>query len=105
MTVTFLFLLVKIAKLLGDRKCKPEKLYAPEVTGSGRAEEEEPAGCELSLALSLPHPTSHRSDSSSTSGISEAFSSYSRSNFKDCSGFSTGKRDINLDLSIAFCGA
>ncbi|KAJ6771767.1 MYB-LIKE DNA-BINDING DOMAIN SHAQKYF CLASS PROTEIN [Salix koriyanagi] len=96
---------LKIAKLLGDRKCRPEKLYAPEVTGSGRAEDEEPAGCELSLALSLPHPTSHRSDSSSTSGISEAFSSYSRSNFKDCSGFSTGKRDINLDLSIAFCGA
>ncbi|KAF9673835.1 hypothetical protein SADUNF_Sadunf10G0065200 [Salix dunnii] len=95
---------LKIAKL-GDRKCKPEKLHASEVTGRGRAEDEEPVGCELSLALSLPHPTSHRSDSSSTSGISEAFSSYSRSNFKDCSGFSTGKRDINLDLSIAFCGA
>lgn len=98
------FLFLKIAKLEG-RKCKPEKLFTPEVTGSGRAEDEEPVDCELSLALSLPQPSSHRSDSSSTSEISEAFSSYSRSNFKDCSGFSTGKRDINLDLSIALCGA
>ncbi|KAG6757571.1 hypothetical protein POTOM_037887 [Populus tomentosa] len=95
---------LKIAKLEG-RKCKPEKSHAPEVTGSGRVEDEEPVDCALSLALSLPQPSSHRSDSSSTSEISEAFSSYSRSNFKDCSGFSTGKRDINLDLSIALCGA
>ncbi|KAL9389746.1 hypothetical protein Peur_018351 [Populus x canadensis] len=96
---------LKIAKLEG-RKGKPEKLlFTPEVTGSGRAEDGEPVDCELSLALSLPQPSSHRSDSSSTSEISEAFSSYSRSNFKDCSGFSTGKRDINLDLSIALCGA
>ncbi|CAK7326889.1 unnamed protein product [Dovyalis caffra] len=95
---------LKVAKL-EDGKCKPEKMHKPEVSGSGRAEHEESGGCELSLTLSLPHHSSQRSNASSTSEISEAFSSYSRSNLKDCSGFSTGKRDINLDLSIALCGA
>ncbi|XP_011025033.1 PREDICTED: putative Myb family transcription factor At1g14600 [Populus euphratica] len=96
--------LVKIAEL-EDRMCKPGKVYKSEVTESERAEDEEPGVCELSLALSLPHPSSQRSNASSTSEISETFSSYSRSNLKDCSGFSTGKRDINLDLSINLCGA
>ncbi|KAG6766027.1 hypothetical protein POTOM_030092 [Populus tomentosa] len=94
----------KIAKL-EDRMCKPGKVYKSEVTESERAEDEEPGVCELSLALSLPPPSSQRSNASSTSEISETFSSYSRSNLTDCSGFSTGKRDINLDLSIALCGA
>jgi len=85
--------------------CKPGKVYKSEVTESERAEDEEPGVCELSLALSLPLPSSQRSNASSTSKISETFSSYSRSNLKDCSGFSSGKRDINLDLSIALCGA
>ncbi|KAJ6768881.1 MYB FAMILY TRANSCRIPTION FACTOR PHL7-LIKE [Salix koriyanagi] len=88
--------LLEIAKL-EDRKCKPGKMYSSEDTESGSAEDEEPGGCELSLAPPLPHP--------STSEINETFSSYSRSNFRDCSGFSNGKRDINLDLSIALCGA
>ena len=74
----------------------------------GDAEEEEGDGCELSLSLSLQyHPSSQRSNTSSTSEISssEAFSSYSRSNYKDCWGSSSStKPSIYLDLSIALCG-
>ncbi|OMO60762.1 hypothetical protein CCACVL1_23887 [Corchorus capsularis] len=70
-------------------------------------------GCELSLSLSLLHPLSQRSNTntntSCTSEISssEAFSSYSRSNYKDFSGTSSSsarRSSINLDLSIALCG-
>ncbi|KAE8076438.1 hypothetical protein FH972_015090 [Carpinus fangiana] len=68
------------------------------------AAEEGGGGCELSLSLSLPNPSSHRSNASnSMSEMSEAISSYSRSNYKDCS-TSSGKRAINLDLSVALCG-
>ncbi|KAL0326781.1 UNVERIFIED_CONTAM: putative Myb family transcription factor [Sesamum angustifolium] len=57
-------------------------------------------GCELSLSLSLHHhPSFQRSNVSSTSEISEAISSYSRSNS------SQGLHELNLDLSIALCGA
>ena len=80
-------------------------MYSSEVTESLSAEDEEPGGCELSLALPLPHPSAQRSNASSTSEISGTFSSYSRANLKDCSGFSNGNLDINLDLSIALCGA
>ncbi|KDP38204.1 hypothetical protein JCGZ_04847 [Jatropha curcas] len=95
---------LKIAKL-DHSKCKSDaEICKPdEATGSGRAQEEEGGGCcELSLSLSLPHLPSQRSNASSTSEISEAVSSYSA--LKDCSGSSTGKRSINLDLSIALCG-
>ncbi|XWS34396.1 hypothetical protein CRYUN_Cryun21dG0035300 [Craigia yunnanensis] len=69
-------------------------------------DEEESGGCELSLSLSLQyHPSSQRSNTSSTSESSEAFSSYSRSNYKDCWGSSSSTEpSINLDLSIALCG-
>ncbi|KAL0372806.1 UNVERIFIED_CONTAM: putative Myb family transcription factor [Sesamum calycinum] len=57
-------------------------------------------GCELSLSLSLHHhPSFQRSNVSSTSEISEAISSYSRSNS------SQGLHELNLDLSIALCDA
>ncbi|XVE85538.1 hypothetical protein DITRI_Ditri17bG0098200 [Diplodiscus trichospermus] len=74
----------------------------------GHDGDEEGGGCDLSLSLSLQcHLSSQRSNASSTSEISssEAFSSYSRSNFKDCSGSSSSTHcSINLDLSIALCG-
>ncbi|KAF2316645.1 hypothetical protein GH714_041986 [Hevea brasiliensis] len=91
---------LKIAKLQ-QGECKPAgQMWKPDATRSGRTEDEEGGGCcELSLSLSLPHP------SSCTSEMSEAFSSsVSRYTFKDCSGSSSGKRNINLDLSIALCG-
>ncbi|PIN13298.1 hypothetical protein CDL12_14083 [Handroanthus impetiginosus] len=60
-------------------------------------------GCELSLSLSLPlhhHPNSfQRSNVSSASEISEAISSYSKSSS------SQQLDELNLDLSIALCGA
>ncbi|KAI3453229.1 hypothetical protein Pfo_009892 [Paulownia fortunei] len=56
-------------------------------------------GCELSLSLPLHHPSFQRSNVSSTSEISEAISSYSRSNS------SQEIHELNLDLSIALCGA
>ncbi|KAK2635649.1 hypothetical protein Ddye_030441 [Dipteronia dyeriana] len=68
--------------------------------GNGNVREEE----DLSLSLSLPlhHPSSQRSNASSTiSEMSEAVSSYSRSNFNDRFGYNN---NINLDLSIALCG-
>ncbi|GFY90939.1 homeodomain-like superfamily protein [Actinidia rufa] len=74
-------------------------------TDIAQAEDEVASGCGLSLSLSLHHPSAQRSNASSTSEISEAMSSYSRSNFNDCSGFSLSeKHSINLDLSIALCG-
>ncbi|OAY25406.1 myb family transcription factor MOF1 [Manihot esculenta] len=78
-----------------------------EASRSGRTEDEEGGDCcELSLLLSLPHASSQRSNASCTSEISEAFSSYvdNRSTLKECSGSSSGKHNINLDLSIALCG-
>lgn len=70
----------------------------------GQAEDEEADDFELSLGLSLPHPSSQRSNASSTSDIgAEAISLYSRSNAKDCFG-SSRRYNINLDLSIALCG-
>ncbi|KAI9169222.1 hypothetical protein LWI28_009076 [Acer negundo] len=70
--------------------------------GNGNVREEE----DLSLALSLHHPSSQRSNASSTiSEMSEAVSSYSRSNFKDSFGYNNNNNNnINLDLSIALCG-
>ncbi|XP_002521884.2 myb family transcription factor MOF1 [Ricinus communis] len=97
---------LKIPKVKYE-SCKPAAARMSkleEATGSGRAEDEEANGCELLLSLSLQHPSSQRSNASSASEISEAFSSYARTTFKDCSGSSSAKRNINLDLSIALCG-
>lgn len=82
-------------KHLSGGTCKGES--------NGRGNAREDGGCELSLALSLPHPCPQKSNASSTSEISEAVSSHSRSNYKDCS-TSSGNHSINLDLSIALCG-
>ncbi|KAK5833338.1 hypothetical protein F383_24858 [Gossypium arboreum] len=74
-------------------------------------------GCELSLSLSLSLQY-HNTSSTSETRSSEAFSSYLRSNYKDCWGSSststfssssssssvTRRSAINLDLSIALCG-
>ncbi|KAL3502170.1 hypothetical protein ACH5RR_036619 [Cinchona calisaya] len=61
---------------------------------------EEADDCGLSLSLSLHHPSTQISNVSSTSEISEAISSYSRS-FNDYSGSSLVQQTVNLDLSIA----
>ncbi|TYI29856.1 hypothetical protein ES332_A05G346200v1 [Gossypium tomentosum] len=83
-----------------------------------RSQEEDDGGgggCELSLSLSLQY---HNTSSTSETSSSEAFSSYLRSNYKDCWGSSststfssssssssvTRRSAINLDLSIALCG-
>ncbi|KAF8389619.1 hypothetical protein HHK36_024138 [Tetracentron sinense] len=66
-------------------------------------EEKEAGGCTLSLSLSL-HPSTQRRNASSTSEISEAISSSSRSNFRECLGISSKERNINLNLSISMCG-
>ncbi|KAI3831034.1 hypothetical protein MKX03_011641, partial [Papaver bracteatum] len=65
-------------------------------------EENETGDCTLSLSL---RPTIQRSNTSSTSDITDVFSS-SRLNFQDCSGSSSTttamkKQNLNLDLSIS----
>ncbi|XWS64015.1 hypothetical protein CRYUN_Cryun06bG0150500 [Craigia yunnanensis] len=102
--------LLKVAKVeVKDHKHAEEqdgKHFERNVRRSlGDEEEKEGSGCELSLSLSLQcHPSSRRSNTSSSSEISssEAFSSYS--NYKDYSGSSSIQRSLNLDLSIALCG-
>ncbi|XP_048318060.1 myb family transcription factor MOF1 [Ziziphus jujuba] len=93
---------LKVNKLR-DQNHEPEWRCNNETTTRAEAEDGEAGRCELSLSLSLHHPSSHRSNASS-SEVSEAISSYSKSNYKDCSSFSSGKRSINLDLSITLCG-
>ncbi|XP_027362484.1 two-component response regulator ARR2-like [Abrus precatorius] len=69
-----------------------------------RAEDEDIGGCELSLSIPLPgaHPSSHKSNASSASEISEAISlSPDYSNYVGCSNSSTLQNTINLDLSLA----
>ncbi|XP_038701480.1 myb family transcription factor MOF1-like [Tripterygium wilfordii] len=85
-----------------DHTFKAKAMCKPKNTGNRRVEGDEGnEGCELSLSLSLRHPfSSQRSNASSTSEISEAFSTDN----KDVSGFS-GQHSVNLDLSIALCGA
>eukprot|EP00268_Persea_americana_P066569 TRINITY_DN9079_c2_g1_i2.p1 TRINITY_DN9079_c2_g1~~TRINITY_DN9079_c2_g1_i2.p1 ORF type:complete len:336 (+),score=57.58 TRINITY_DN9079_c2_g1_i2:426-1433(+) len=63
---------------------------------------EEEAVDDLSLSLSF-NPT-QRSNASSMSENSEAISSLSKSDFKECSG-STPSNNINLDLSISVYGS
>lgn len=66
--------------------------------------DEEARGFGLSLSLSLQHPSTQRSNASSTSGVSETISSYFRPDLNHCSGSSSNQRHINLDLSISQCG-
>ncbi|XP_022734655.1 putative Myb family transcription factor At1g14600 [Durio zibethinus] len=98
---------LKVAKVKVEKYQKHAKEQdSKHVQGNVRDENE--GGCELSLSLSLHyHPSSNRSNTSSTSEISssEAFSSYSRSVYEDCWGSSSyTQHSINLDLSIALCG-
>ncbi|KAL8100651.1 uncharacterized protein LOC141693109 [Apium graveolens] len=59
--------------------------------------------CGLSLSLSLQHPSTQRSNASSTSDFSEAISSsYFKANLNNSFGSS---QELNLDLSISLCGA
>ncbi|KAI6677252.1 hypothetical protein NL676_038048 [Syzygium grande] len=63
-------------------------------------------GCELSLSLSLPmniQPSLQGSNVSSESGISEAISSTSSPKLSSFSSYE--EPCVNLDLSIALCGA
>ncbi|KAB1206081.1 hypothetical protein CJ030_MR7G009310 [Morella rubra] len=82
----------------------PQERTSKRENSGRRNGREEAGGCELSLSLSLPPPSSQRSNASSMSEISEAVSSFPWSNFKDCSSFSGKQRRLNLDLSIALCG-
>ncbi|XVF43492.1 hypothetical protein PTKIN_Ptkin02bG0044300 [Pterospermum kingtungense] len=101
---------LKVAKVAAEDHEHEEERDCKHVEHNVRrrqGEEGDDAGCELSLSLSLQyHPCSQRSNTSSTSEISssEALPSYSRSNYKDCSGFSKPQLGLNLDLSIALCG-
>ncbi|KAF8021074.1 hypothetical protein BT93_G1485 [Corymbia citriodora subsp. variegata] len=72
----------------------------------GKLKDVDGCGCELSLSLSLPmniQPSLQGSNASSESGISEAISSTSSP--KPSSYSSSEERRVNLDLSIALCGA
>nr|XP_033513036.1 putative Myb family transcription factor At1g14600 isoform X2 [Nicotiana tomentosiformis] len=89
----------KKCKFLGTRKIE---------SAGGEEEEEEDDDCRLSLSLSLHHPSTQRSNTSSTiSEISEAISSYSGSNLNHHEyhwlSSSEKHRVVNLDLSIALC--
>lgn len=94
---------LKIAKL-EDQKHAAAQMNKNEDNERRPAVGEGAGACGLSLSLSLHHPSTQRSNASSTSEISEAFSSYPRSNFKDSFGSYSEERSINLDLSIALCG-
>ena len=102
--ITTLNFVVSQVSGLEDQKHTPERMSKHERNGRRSAKQEEVGGFELSLSLSMPHPSSQKSNASSMSEISEAISSYSRSYYKDCSSSSSGKHSINLDLSIALCG-
>ncbi|XP_014519772.1 putative Myb family transcription factor At1g14600 [Vigna radiata var. radiata] len=72
------------------------------------AEDEDMGGCELSLSISLPqpHPSSQRSNASSVSDISEAFSlcpkfNNNNNNYMGCSTSSNVSNKVNVDLSLA----
>lgn len=85
---------LKIAKL-EDQKHAAAQMNKNEDNERRPADGEEAGGCGLSLSLSLHHPSTQRSNASSTSEISEAFSSYPRSNFKDSFGSYSEERSIN----------
>ncbi|KAL6187377.1 hypothetical protein ACLB2K_038776 [Fragaria x ananassa] len=74
------------------------KLHKQENTGRAQ---KEVGGCQLSLSLSLHHPSSNTSIASSSEDIGGAISGF---NYKDCSAFSPANRGVDLNLSIALCG-
>jgi len=87
-----------------------EKQPLNEVEKSCRvqAEDEDMGGCELSLSISLPqpYPSSQRSNASSVSEISEAFSlcpkfNNNNNNYMGCSTSSNVSNKVNVDLSLA----
>ncbi|CAK9163703.1 unnamed protein product [Ilex paraguariensis] len=86
------------------QKHSPSKKRKFDHSGNRHDEDEEADACGLSLSLSLHHPSTQRSNGSSTSEITEAISSYSRSNLSDCSGSSLEKHGLNLNLPIALYG-
>ncbi|KAK9935648.1 hypothetical protein M0R45_022741 [Rubus argutus] len=91
----------KINKLQ-DEKHDP-KMHKQDSRGRAHTEG---GDCQLSLSLSLPHPSSHMSNASSSEEMSGVFSSYPGSsfNYKDCSTFSSANCSVDLNLSIALCG-
>ncbi|KAK7348992.1 hypothetical protein VNO80_23804 [Phaseolus coccineus] len=74
-----------------------------------QSEDENMGGCELSLSISLPqpHPSSQKSNASSVSEISEAFSlcpkfnTTNNNNYMGCSSSSNVPNTVNVDLSLA----
>ncbi|XP_050374003.1 myb family transcription factor MOF1 [Argentina anserina] len=70
------------------------------MVNTGRAHTEG-GDCQLSLCLSLHHPSSNTSIASSSEEMGGAISAF---NFKDCSTFSSANRGVDLNLSIALCG-
>ncbi|KAM7484771.1 hypothetical protein LguiA_000780 [Lonicera macranthoides] len=94
---------LKISNRDDDENCTLTKSGKHENTEKGN-KKEVGNGYGLSLSLSLHHPSTQRSNgSSTTSEISEAISSYSRSSFNECSG-SYSEKLVNVDLSLALCG-
>ncbi|CAK9163705.1 unnamed protein product [Ilex paraguariensis] len=87
-----------------DQKCLSPRKRKLQNLRNGHDEDEAGNAGGLSLSLSLHHPSTQRSNASSTSEISETSSSYSRSNLTDCSGSSLEKCGIKLNLSIGLCG-
>lgn len=90
-----------------DKTCALSKRLKLENLGNKHeADEDDARGCGLSLSLSLQHPSTQRSNASSTSEISEAISSsYFKSNLINrCYGSSSNKLRVNLDLSLSLCG-
>lgn len=87
---------------LEDEKQDP-KIHKQDNRGRAHTEG---GDCQLSLSLSLPHPSSHMSNASSSEEMSGVFSSYPGSsfNYKDCSTFSSANCSVDLNLSIALCG-
>ncbi|KAK2974071.1 hypothetical protein RJ640_013580 [Escallonia rubra] len=87
-----------------DQKSTASSSCKLEVSRTGYNDNREAGGCGLSLSLSLHLPSSQKSNASSVTDVSEAISSYPCSNLNHCSGSSSEKHSVNLDLSIALCG-
>lgn len=99
----FLFHYVEQVAYLNDKQALNEVEKSCRV----EAEDEDMGGCELSLSISLPqpHPSSQRSNASSVSDISEAFSLCPKfnnnNNYMGCSTSSNVSNKVNVDLSLA----
>lgn len=86
----------------GDKICSSLRGRKVESFEDKHENEDDGGGCGLSLSLSL-HPSTQRSNVSSVSEISETISSYRRHDFSHGFGYSSGKPD--LDLSISLCNS